>query len=259
MTALMSKRGKLPRTRTYSQSFAVHMSGPNGAEDKPVFFSVESAAREVPVIDGGKASKETRTLWRKLSFELSRGDSVAISGPSGAGKSQLLRCIAGLDPFSEGGAYLEGQNPRDLGVDIWRSRVVYIAQETPVFPGTPNDFWLSVCKFKRQKPRAKGGELGDPAVICQKFNLPASSFDQTWQSLSGGERQRVSLSLSLALCADVYLLDEPTSALDQESTLLVEKAFADSGAVCLWVSHSEDQKQRVSKRRIELADFRVGL
>lgn len=161
-----------------------------------------------------------------LSFEVSRGEVVAVSGPSGSGKTRLLRALADLDPH--GGSAVWGEFACEaLPAPEWRRRV-------GLLPAEPR-FWRPVVsEHFPEDGDVLAGEFGalrlDPGVRNRDPAL-----------LSTGERSRLALLRLLLHGPEVLLLDEPTANLDQDNRALVieriDRYRSEHGAPVLWVSH----------------------
>ncbi|MCO4773769.1 MAG: ATP-binding cassette domain-containing protein [Deltaproteobacteria bacterium] len=199
-------------------------------------FSAHGLARSV----GG------RVLFEGLSLQLDTGETLVVRGPSGSGKTLLLRGLAGLDPIGAGTMTLDGAAPEQLGWGRWRRRVLFVAQDPPVHPGTPHDWVERVRHLKAQTSDLPT----NPVMLAAQWGLAAPTWEQPWTELSGGERQRAALALALASDPAVLLLDEPTSALDPEATSAVEESLR--GRAVIWVTHDSAQAARVGTRTLEL-------
>src|ERR1700745_3081440 len=79
---------------------------------------------------------ESRVLLSDISFELERGEVLAVVGPSGAGKSTLLRLLNRLDEPTSGPVWLNATNTRTLPPRELRRRVGMVMQRAYLFPGT---------------------------------------------------------------------------------------------------------------------------
>jgi len=185
-----------------------------------------------------------RTLFSALSLGVGAGEHVVIRGASGSGKTLLLRMLAHLDPH-DGDVRLDGRSMPELGPTVWRRRVRYVAQDAPIHPGTPRDWWQRLTLLK-----ALDGDLGDPYATSARWGLEAAAWDRPWSQLSGGERQRIALACALASNPDVLLLDEPTSALDPDAVAAVEADLA--GRAALIVTHDRAQADRLVARVLEI-------
>ena len=174
-----------------------------------------------------------------LSFELPRGEALAVQGPSGAGKTLLLRALADLDP-SDGQVSLD-QRPRDaMTGPAWRRDVCYVAAE-------PGWWGETVCEHFADWPAL--------ADLLARLRLPAAMATGQIGQLSTGERQRLALLRALELNPRVLLLDEPTGPLDDEATEAVEEIVRErliDGASVVWVTHDRIQAKRIASRALTL-------
>lgn len=182
---------------------------------------------------------ELRTLHvGPLSFSLDPGESLVLSGPSGTGKSLLLRAMADLD-VHEGRVLLAGREQVDYRVVDWRHQVGYLPAESAWWDETVGEHFLSPESID-------WSQLGFEKEVTQ-WNV---------SRLSSGERQRLAILRMLENQPKVLLLDEPTANLDADNTQLVEKLImeyvAEHDAAIVWVSHDQDQQQRLGATVINI-------
>jgi ABC-type iron transport system FetAB ATPase subunit len=186
--------------------------------------------------------------WRglpQLSFSLEPGELVCLSGPSGSGKTQLLRALVDLDP-NQGSLTLHGLARESLPPPQWRRRVALLPAESRWWAAT-------VAEHFTKLDEQQLGRLG--------FERDAGAW--RIERLSSGEKQRLALLRLLANQPEVLLLDEPTANLDAANSQRVEKMvrryLEKSGASCLWVSHDQQQLERLCDRRMTMtAEGRLG-
>jgi iron complex transport system ATP-binding protein len=151
-----------------------------------------------------------RWLVRDVSFELHRGEVLAILGPNGAGKSTLMAALAGDTMPAEGTVYLDDRplrafKPRELA----RRRAV-LPQQTVV------QFAFTAREIVEMGRAAIDSDAVDRAAVDRALQ-ETDAYDlqhRVFPTLSVGEQTRVSLSRVLAQETPVLLLDEPTAALD---------------------------------------------
>lgn len=172
-----------------------------------------------------------------VSFTLSPGECVSLGGPSGVGKSVLLRALADLDP-NDGEIVLAGEPRGGIKAHEWRRRV-------GLLPAEPA-WWAETV----------GEHFAVDLESLAALGLPAETPGWNVSRLSTGERQRLALLRLLSQRPRVLLLDEPTANLDDENTERAERLIAgylrDHGAAALWVSHDQEQRERVGHRELRL-------
>ncbi len=165
-------------------------------------------------------------VLRGLSFNLERGESVAIMGPSGCGKSTLLNLLNGLMHPDGGILRVFGTEHTGLRDDDWarlrRTRIATLFQDGNLIPT------LSVARNLAFRASLAGkGDTADHSALLQALGIPdvAERFPD---QLSGGQRQRAALACAFAMEPELMLADEPTGSLDEASARLVMPLFFES-------------------------------
>lgn len=216
----------------------------NQAVDATV-LRAESLGRSVP----GKLLVDGAT------FEVRKGETLAIVGPSGSGKSSLLRLMNRLDEPTSGTVYLDGVDYRQIAPRELRRRVGMVLQRPFLFAG-------SVADNLQFGPRQRGEELSPAAVEELLSGVGLASFAaRDVSNLSGGEAQRVSFARALANSPEALLLDEPTSALDdaakRDVETLIQKIGRERDIACILVTHDGAQAARLAERVLVLENGRL--
>ncbi len=165
-------------------------------------------------------------ILRGVSFEVRRGEKIAIVGPSGSGKSTLLKLILGYYPVEDGRVYLYGEDLNRWQLEAARQQMALVAQDTYLFP-------VSVEENIACGKLDAGQEAIERAATAANIHDFIQTLPKGYQTsagergarLSGGQKQRLSLARAILKDAPVLLLDEPTSALDSESEALVQEAL----------------------------------
>ncbi len=189
-------------------------------------------------------------VLKDISFDVQKGEVVAIIGPSGSGKSTLLRCINQLEKANGGEINVCGT---DMLIKNAKGKTVYadskvlrairlktglVFQNFNLFPHMSvlrNITEAPVCVLKQNKEDAKKNAMS----LLKKMGLETKA-DSYPCELSGGQQQRVSIARALALSPEILFFDEPTSALDPELTgeiLKVIKSLAADGMTMVIVTH----------------------
>ena len=157
------------------------------------------------------ASVGTHYLLNDISFEVFKGDRVAIVGSSGAGKTSLLRLLNRLSEPSAGSIYLENQQYPQIPVTQLRQQVTLVPQETKLLGMTVQEA-LAYPLVLRDLPRSQ--RLQQISHWIEQLHIPSEWLERTEVQLSMGERQLVGIARALVIQPKILLLDEPTSALD---------------------------------------------
>ena len=198
----------------------------------------------------------TRVL-EDISFELERGQALAIIGSSGSGKTTLLRCLNFLETPNQGSISVEGQVIFDAAdpetqkeSELRRKRLHFgmVFQSFNLFPQYTalENVTLAVkllakerVDYKQNKNRILMEIEDEGRALLERMGL-ADRADHYPHQLSGGQQQRVAIARALALHPDILCFDEPTSALDPELTgevLKVIRSLADQKTTMIIVTH----------------------
>lgn len=151
-------------------------------------------------------------VLRGVSFDVARGECVAVLGDNGAGKSTLLKCVNRLLTAQAGSIAIEGEDVGRLkGAQLARM-VGYVPQNLAFSDSTVFD---AVLMGRRPYIRWEAAEkdLEIVADLLDSMHLAHLALRRV-NELSGGERQKVAIARALAQQPRVLLFDEPTSSLD---------------------------------------------
>jgi len=165
-----------------------------------------------------RSGKAELALFDNLSFEVAKGEMLAIVGESGAGKSTLLHILGALDRASAGDVYCANLRLTSLREDAaaeFRNREIGFVWQfhylLPEFTASENvAIPLLVRGCPRQEAQAEAGRW------LQKVGLEGRTHHRSGE-LSGGEQQRVALARALITQPKVLLADEPTGDLDSRT------------------------------------------
>lgn len=167
----------------------------------------------------------TREVIQGLSFEVQKGDCVAIIGPNGAGKTVLLKALLRLISYQ--------------GQIRWapEARLGYVPQKIAAdreLPFSARDLLTSKARFLHLPPE-------DVETVSAELGLSAELLSNSIGNLSGGQFQKVLIAFALMGAPNVLLFDEPTASLDELSEEhiydLLHSLQKDRGMTILLVSH----------------------
>lgn len=163
-----------------------------------------------------------------LSFEVKKGQVVALVGPSGGGKSTIMDLVPRFYDPLEGTLSIDGYNLKDLNIESLRSLMGIINQESFLF----NDSIFNNIAFSN--PDASMDEVIRAAKIANAHEFISQTengYDTVvgdrGNKLSGGQKQRICIARAVLMNPPILLMDEATSALDTESEKLVQNALND--------------------------------
>jgi len=182
------------------------------------------------------ASIGSQDLLQNISFDVAKGDRIAIVGPSGAGKTSLLRLLNRLSEPSTGVILFENQDYRQIPVLQLRQQIVLVPQESKLLGMTVQDaiaYPLVLRKLPKQQIQQQVSHW------IETLHIPAEWLDRNELQLSVGQRQLVAIARALVIQPKILLLDEPTSALDAGRTSHLVEVLTDlaTQTTILMVNH----------------------
>ncbi len=161
-----------------------------------------------------------------ISFEVKRGEKVAIVGPSGAGKSTIFHLILRFYDPGAGRVLFDGVALPAADPAALRARIALVPQDAVILAASVRD------NIRFGRPDASDLEIQKAAELAyaNEFmsRLPQgldTLIGERGVTLSGGQRQRIAIARAVLRDAPLLLLDEATSSLDAESETLVKQAL----------------------------------
>jgi ATP-binding cassette subfamily C protein len=182
-----------------------------------------------------------RPVLFNISFELRRGQALAVIGPSAAGKSSLARAITGVWPLLRGSVRLDGAELQRWSSDDLGRHIGYLPQDVTLFEGTVAD---NICRLEDEKDSlaiisaAKAAGVHD--MILNLSEGYETNVGPDGSALSAGQRQRVALARALFREPFLVVLDEPNSNLDAEGEHALTAAIKhvrDRAGIVLVIAH----------------------
>jgi subfamily B ATP-binding cassette protein MsbA len=166
-----------------------------------------------------------RKILHEISFDIPKGQTIALVGASGGGKSTLADLLPRFYDPTIGQVKIDGHDIKHIPLDDLRGLMGIVTQESVLF----NDTIFNNIAFGTE---ATMSEVEDAAKIANAHEFISESADgyQTiigdrGSKLSGGQRQRISIARAVLKNPPILILDEATSALDNESEKLVQAAL----------------------------------
>ena len=181
-------------------------------------------------------SYDAKNIFSDLSFEVHKGDRIAILGDNGTGKTTILKCINGLTDF-ESGEIRFGAN---VTVGYYDQEQQGLTENNTVFSELHDAYpFLTETKVRN---------------TLAAFMFTEDDVFKRISDLSGGERGRVSLAKLMLSKSNLLILDEPTNHLDMDSKQMLEEALNEYDGTLLYVSHDRYFVNKTANIILELSN-----
>lgn len=224
-----------------------------GKGDAPA-LEVRNVQRSLPL------GKERIDILHGISFQIMRGEFVAIIGPSGSGKSTLLGIIAGLDNPTSGQVFVDGIEITKMGegslAEVRNQKIGVVFQAFNLIP-------TLTAQENVEVPLYVGKHSGSPSDRAKSMlDIVGLShrLDHKPTEMSGGEQQRVAIARALATDPAIVIMDEPTGNLDAENSDKVLELIRDlqrrTGTTFVIATH-DPTVAAAAERVIRIFDGRV--
>ncbi|WP_128977718.1 ABC transporter ATP-binding protein [Streptomyces roseicoloratus] len=198
---------------------------------------------------------------RGVSFDIPRGELVALKGRSGSGKTTLLNLVGGLDTADGGRVVIDGTDLAQLGeeglLELRRDRIGFIFQSFGLIPILTAAENVGVpMRLREADPKEREERV---ALLLSLVGL-ADHAAQRPGELSGGQQQRVAIARALANRPALLIADEPTGQLDAETGVavmeLLRAVVRSEGCTALVATH-DSQLLGLADRVLELRDGEI--
>jgi ATP-binding cassette, subfamily B, multidrug efflux pump len=181
-----------------------------------------------------------------VSFDIVRGQTIAVVGATGSGKSTLIKLLTRLYEVDRGAIRLGGKDIRDVPVDELRRRITVVSQDVFLFTGTVAENVGLELDVDRQVVLDAVRRVGADRRLARR--APPGSPPDAWvdgpvaergNNFSAGERQLLSFARALVRDPEILILDEATAHVDPEAEELIEKGVAElmRGRTTLVIAH----------------------
>ena len=197
------------------------------------------SAKDVLTVTGISKSFGSEQLFSNISFEIKKGEHVAIIGDNGTGKTTMLKMINGIESLDSGKI--------ELGVKV---KIGYYDQEHHVL----HDEKTLFEEISDAYPTLNNTEIRNTLAA---FLFTGDDVFKRIGDLSGGEKGRVSLAKLMLSDANFLILDEPTNHLDITSKEILESAISGYEGTVLYVSHDRYFINKTATRILDLTHGQV--
>ncbi|MFA6193647.1 MAG: ABC transporter ATP-binding protein [Parcubacteria group bacterium] len=197
-----------------------------------------------------------------VSFDIDKGEFVAIMGPSGSGKSTLMQLLGFLDRATAGQYFFEGRDTKNFSDDelayFRNQKIGFVFQSFNLLPRTTvfENIELPLIYDERKESQSLIKQKVEHSLKAVSLENRINNFSN---QLSGGEQQRVAIARALVNDPSLILADEPTGNLDSKNGLQIMKILQklnDAGHTIVMVTH-ETYTSEHAKRIISMLDGNI--
>ncbi len=176
-------------------------------------------------------------VLKGISFEVKKGEKIALVGPTGSGKTSIINLLLGFYPFQKGRILIDGIDIRELNLDYLRRNIGIVMQENFIF----NDTFLNNIKLYDNIPDEKVISAINKSFLNEiAGRLPEGLNTRiNSDSLSVGEKQLIAIARVFAYDKKIVILDEATSHIDSYTEYLLHKAINElfKGRTSIIIAH----------------------
>lgn len=179
-------------------------------------FSIKNIKGEIEFKNASfKYNENSPYILKDINLKIPKGSTIAIMGYTGSGKTSFINLIPRLYDVTEGKVLIDGRNVKEIPIDILRTNIGLVQQESFLFSDTIiNNISYGLRKADREKVIA--------ASKTAHFDKDIETFPKEFETimgergitLSGGQKQRASLARALAIDPKILILDDSFSAVD---------------------------------------------
>lgn len=201
--------------------------------------------------------EQTVEALKGISLEFRKNEFVSILGHSGCGKTTLLNIIGGLDKYTEGDLYINGESTKDFRDRDWDNyrnhSIGFVFQSYNLIPHQSVlqnvELALTLSGVSKHERRKRAKEALIQVGLENQLNKKPSE-------MSGGQMQRVAIARAIVNNPDIILADEPTGALDTETSIQVMDILKEisKDRLVIMVTHNPEIAEKYSTRIIRMVD-----
>lgn len=170
--------------------------------------------------------RKNKKVLHELSFQINKGEKIALVGHSGGGKSTIINLIPRFYDVTSGEILIDGINIKNYDINSLRDNISIVLQDNFIFTGTIRE------NLKIIKPGATDEDLFSVLQSSYLYDFVMSTekgldtqVGERGLLLSGGQKQRLGIARAFLKNSPIIIFDEATSALDNESEFYIKKAI----------------------------------
>jgi len=217
------------------------------------FMAREAKSASTPVLLADSVSfgfESGHRVLSDISFDLARGEAVALLGENGAGKSTLLNLCLGYLAPTAGSIRVLNEDPAKATA-VMRASTAYVPETARLYPTMSG---LELIRFFGQLTGRRPTDKERNEAL-ERVGFPLNALRRASSTYSKGMRQKIVLALGLLKGARVFFLDEPTSGLDPQSQRELASAvqrLASVGSAVLFTTHDNSLAAAAATRSLRI-------
>ncbi len=170
--------------------------------------------------------KKDDDVLKGISFEVKKGEMLAIVGPTGAGKSSIIHLLNRFYEYDKGHILIDGKGIKEYDLDFLRSKIALVLQDVFLFSDSIyHNITLWDPSISREKVKNTAKLLGADTFIEALPGGYEYNVMERGATLSVGQRQLISFVRAMVRDPEILILDEATSSIDDESEKTIQSAI----------------------------------
>jgi ATP-binding cassette, subfamily B, multidrug efflux pump len=189
-------------------------------------------------------------ILKGVSFDVRKGETVALVGATGAGKSSIINLLTRFYEFQGGDIVIDGRSIRDWKQETLRQRIAVVLQDVFLFSRSiQENVALGRQDIDREAVLDAARALGAYDFIARLPHGLDTNVRERGAVLSVGQKQLVSFCRALATDPDILILDEATSSIDTETEQIIERSISTllAGRTSIVIAHRLSTIQRADR------------
>ena len=196
------------------------------------------------------AYDEKNWVLKDLSFDIRKGEKIAIVGATGSGKTTIINILSGLYPYARGSVTIDGTELKNIPGSSLRKLIGVVMQDVILFSGTLREnLAFSNPGIPDEKIVEAARIVGADRFISQLPGGYGYRVKENGTGLSAGQKQLIAFVRALLYNPQILVLDEATSSVDTETEQLIEAATAKlmQGRTSIMIAHRLSTVQKADR------------